>query len=222
MKLFPALFLACVAASCLPIREGEALCLQERSSEPFVVGDAATLRVGRVDADDFFCADENSRPYRWHSSDAGVASVDGKGRLRARKPGKVWVSVAQDTLRDSVQFLVLPPVARIRIEPRGGRIRVGESAVFRIVATDAAGNPVPDAEVEWFSGGLESSFYGPGERGPWSFARRGATRAVWACRPGRSSLQARTRYLEDRVPLEFLPAAKPGAAADTALENHSC
>jgi hypothetical protein len=46
-----------------------------------------------------------------------------------------------------------PPIAKVEVQPSGGEVPIGGKLKFTAKALDAAGNPVPNAQIGWFVGG---------------------------------------------------------------------
>src|SRR2546428_11334867 len=77
-----------------------------------------------------------------------------------------------------LQLPVTPPrfpVARLEISPAAAAVEVGQQVRLTARALDAAGQPVPHAQIEWFAAGYEggggstglvTGSYAGGGRGP--------------------------------------------------------
>jgi hypothetical protein len=48
-----------------------------------------------------------------------------------------------------------PQIAKVEVQPSGGEIQVGGKLKFTARALDAAGQPVPGAEISWFDGAMQ-------------------------------------------------------------------
>ncbi len=86
----------------------------------------------------------------WTSSDASIASVDRFGNVIALKPGTVTITASAENVKATQAYtLTASPVASIELGIKESSINTGD--VVRLVATakNAAGQPVPDAVINW-------------------------------------------------------------------------
>src|SRR2546428_6508427 len=74
------------------------------------------------------------------------------------------------------------PVARLEISPPAAAVEGGQQGRLTARALDAAGEPVPHAQIEWFAAGLEGDV-GPTGPVPGRYPG-GARRAALASVPG--------------------------------------
>src|SRR2546430_13976566 len=77
-----------------------------------------------------------------------------------------------------LQLPVTPPrfpVARLEISPAAAAVEVGQQGRLTARALDAAGQPVPHAQIEWFAAGYGG---GVGSTGPGTGSHPGGARAA--------------------------------------------
>jgi len=93
----------------------------------------------------------------WSSSDSAVARVDpASGRVRAVRPGRVYVVAANGQRRDSAVIAVhqpgvrLPAAATVTVAPPNP-LRMGDSVMLDAVVLDSKGDTLPGANVTWAS-----------------------------------------------------------------------
>ena len=87
----------------------------------------------------------------WSSLDAGVATVDGVGRVTARAVGTARVVATAGTLVDTAAVTVRQLVAAVAVSPSSPTVQAGGTQQMTASASDANGNPVPGAAFAWTS-----------------------------------------------------------------------
>ena len=86
----------------------------------------------------------------WKSSNAGVATVDRFGNVRAVAPGSVTITAAAEGQTATVTHTVVAsPVMSIAIGIPDTTIRTGDVVQLTGTARRADGRPVPDAPITW-------------------------------------------------------------------------
>ncbi len=86
----------------------------------------------------------------WKSSNAGVATVDRFGNVRAVAPGSVTITAAAEGQTATVTHTVVAnPVASIVIGIPDTTIRTGDVVQLTGTARRADGRPVPEAPITW-------------------------------------------------------------------------
>ena len=98
-------------------------------------------------------ADGSDRPYPdvvWRSSDAGVATVDAFGNVRATRTGVVTLTAIVGGASGSVTHRVeASPVASLSLSGGEPQVRTGDVQSFQLVMRDRDGSPVVDVPVTW-------------------------------------------------------------------------
>ncbi len=87
----------------------------------------------------------------WSSLDAGVATVDGAGRVTARATGTARIVATAGTLVDTAAVTVRQLVAAVAVSPSSPVVEAGGTQQMTASASDANGNPVPGAAFAWAS-----------------------------------------------------------------------
>ncbi|HEV2735969.1 MAG TPA: Ig-like domain-containing protein, partial [Longimicrobiaceae bacterium] len=87
----------------------------------------------------------------WSSLDAGVATVDGAGRVTARAAGAARVVVTAGTLADTATVTVRQVVAAVTVSPSAPGVQAGQSQQLTAAAKDAGGYDVPGVSFAWTS-----------------------------------------------------------------------
>ncbi|MEQ9400003.1 MAG: Ig-like domain-containing protein [Longimicrobiales bacterium] len=105
-------------------------------------------------------------PVTWRTSDAAVASVDGRGNVTATAPGRVTLSATVDGVEGTAPLTVgALPATRLEIRGGSSRARQGDVVAFDAVLTGPAG-AVSDAAVEWSVAFVpDDSIHAPGASG---------------------------------------------------------
>jgi uncharacterized protein YjdB len=94
----------------------------------------------------------SGRAVSWTSSDAGVATVDASGAVRAVAPGTAVVTAASEGLSASATVAVTPvPVASVDVAPAAVTLAAGAGERFTATPRDADGNPLSGRAVVWAS-----------------------------------------------------------------------
>ena len=101
---------------------------------------------------------KSSSPLSWDSSDNSIATVDDKGRIKALRPGRVWIyaianwdaAESGDMVYDMVGFNVYTPVKSLKLDKKKLELgtdeknRYGKIAVIEIKPEDAS-----DSSITW-------------------------------------------------------------------------
>ncbi len=87
----------------------------------------------------------------WSSLDAGVAAVDGAGRVTARATGTARIVATSGTLADTAVVTVRQLVAAVTVSPSAPGVQAGQSQQLTAAAKDAGGYDVPGVAFAWTS-----------------------------------------------------------------------
>ncbi len=87
----------------------------------------------------------------WSSLDAGVATVDGAGRVTARAAGTARMVATAGALVDTAAVTVRQVVAALTVSPAAPGVQAGQSQQMIASAKDANGNDVPGVAFAWTS-----------------------------------------------------------------------
>jgi trimeric autotransporter adhesin len=88
----------------------------------------------------------------WSSSNAGVASVDGQGRVRGLVPGTAEIRATVSGRAGSSPVVVRAvPAARVTLEPERRNLAVGRMHSFTATVYDAAGRVLTGRTLTWSS-----------------------------------------------------------------------
>ncbi|MEW5931484.1 MAG: Ig-like domain-containing protein, partial [Gemmatimonadota bacterium] len=87
----------------------------------------------------------------WSSLDAGVATVDGAGRVTARAVGTARIVATAGALADTAAITVRQVVASVAVSPSAPTVQAGQSQQLTAAARDANGNDVPGVAFAWTS-----------------------------------------------------------------------
>ena len=94
----------------------------------------------------------SGRGVTWATSDAGVATVDGKGLVAGTGPGAVTITATSEGKSGSAAVTVsLAPVASVDVTPAEGTVPVGGALQLRAIPRDAVGNALAGRVVTWVS-----------------------------------------------------------------------
>lgn len=96
------------------------------------------------------------RSLSWTSGNEAIASVDDRGGVTGRVPGKVTITATVEGKIGTAEITVLAPppptVSRIVVEPGSATlVSLGDTRQFTATARDANGNVVPGVTVGWSS-----------------------------------------------------------------------
>ena len=142
------------------------------------VGDSARGRVVRERCTADTCSGiPLLDPLPWGTNPAGIVRVDERGRMIARRPGRLTLTVeVEDTVLDR-EIEVVPKVAALAWEPASVRIAVGDTAWLRAVARNANGEEIASVPLSGVIGGsgvLQNTGWVEG-RGTWVVGRAPGT-----------------------------------------------
>lgn len=133
-------------------------------------GDSTQLDVARSHChrDACFGNSESWRTgARWEVDRPEIASVSKLGRLVARRPGWVWVTMAKGDTVLRRHLEVMRPVASLTWEPRILHAFVGDTLWMRAIARDSAGREVRAIPGSGSRGcDVGSAFFGGGSLVP--------------------------------------------------------
>jgi uncharacterized protein YjdB len=87
----------------------------------------------------------------WSSLDAGVATVDGAGRVTAKATGTARVVATAGALADTAAVTVRQVVASVTVSPSAPGVQAGQSQQLTAAAKDAGGYDVPGVAFAWTS-----------------------------------------------------------------------
>ncbi|MBA4157112.1 MAG: Ig domain-containing protein, partial [Gemmatimonadetes bacterium] len=87
----------------------------------------------------------------WASLDEEVATVDGRGTVRAIAVGVALITVTAGGGADTATIHVRQAVSSVQVTPGSTTLKVGEAQSLTATVTDANGYTVPDAAVNWTS-----------------------------------------------------------------------
>ncbi|HEX8274364.1 MAG TPA: Ig-like domain-containing protein, partial [Longimicrobiaceae bacterium] len=87
----------------------------------------------------------------WSSLDAGIATVDGAGRVTARAVGTARIVATAGALADTAVVTVRQVVASIAVTPGAPTLQEGGVQQLAAAASDANGNAVPVGAFAWTS-----------------------------------------------------------------------
>lgn len=131
---------------------------------------SASVEVGESQQFDAraFAADGRERRgviFRWHSSDAAVASIDGSGLARGIKAGTTAVVARARGVESPPAALTIiqppPRVVRVEVSPAAASVNRGGSLQFTARAFDRDGRIVTDADFSWATGNAAVASVGP-------------------------------------------------------------
>ncbi len=83
----------------------------------------------------------------WHSTDPTVAAIDSNGTARGLQPGTATIVARAGWNKATWAITVVPPIARLVIQPRDTTIATRDTVWFKAVALDSAGNVIPKARI---------------------------------------------------------------------------
>ena len=86
-------------------------------------------------------------PLTFTSSQPAILAVDGRGIVRALRPGQANITVRSGNQQNIVEILAAPK--RIVVDPPVRDIFVGERIQFSATAYDANDNPIPNVAFTW-------------------------------------------------------------------------
>jgi uncharacterized protein (TIGR03437 family) len=162
--------------------------------------------------------------FRWQSTDATVATIDGGGLARAQGAGDTEITAAARGVRSTPATLdVLPPrpkIARVEVAPLAASVNRGGALQFSARAFAPDGHEVGDANFSWSSGNTSNATIDSG-----GLARGvgvGATTIVASTADGAGGAVAGRASLEVRVPVvfnEILADVSPDDPATRAVEG---
>ena len=86
----------------------------------------------------------------WSSQDSSVADVDAEGRLQAKAPGVVTVSVAIGSVTASTRVIVEEPgVSTVELHSPSSVLEVGQEVALSVEVREPDGEPVVDRTIDW-------------------------------------------------------------------------
>ena len=93
-----------------------------------------------------------SAVFTWTTSDPGVATVDGNGRVTAVANGVAQISASVGNAQTSATVIVMQTAETITVRPDSVTLRaIGETALLTATATDSGGSAISDPVVNWSS-----------------------------------------------------------------------
>ncbi len=114
----------------------------------FFVGDEVALASRVVDTQG---AELSGAVVQWASSAAGIAIVDGAGRVRGVSAGAVTITASAGGKSGTVALAVLPPVATVTVASASATIFVGATQQLTATLRDAGNNVLSGRAVTWSS-----------------------------------------------------------------------
>ena len=129
------------------------------ASPIFPVGDTVPIGIGRRQCHGDVCAEfgDPSKPDAVWTVDRPEVVTLIRGRLVARRPGRVCVTAASGDTVLHRNLEVIPPVARFEWEPGLTRARVGDTIRVRAVARDSLGRAIRVIPASSVEGGIGSA-----------------------------------------------------------------
>lgn len=113
------------------------------------VGQTLALSASAFDA---FNRATKANGVSWTSSDASVASVDGRGNVKAVARGSVTISATIDGKRASASVTVLPtPISKVTVALAATKLSPGQTTTATATLTDNAGQTATGRAVAWQS-----------------------------------------------------------------------
>lgn len=165
------------------------LCVRDAAEGPLPHNGSLQLHPGGLDFLDE-CDLPTRRAVRWRSAAPEIAIVDDSGRVRPKQVGRVRVwAYARDAADSAYRDLeIVPPVARLVLEPRDTVLRVGDTVTFRAYAVGPDGATVPGVRPYL----MDSQDGGPDAPGGMRFRRQptSAGLLLWAEAPASGRVRA--------------------------------
>lgn len=148
---------ALIVASAAGVADTALVAVEQRPAAVTITPNAFTIAVGSTTQLAATAADANGHAiektsFTWSSSNPGVASVDGSGRVRGVSVGTATITARAGNRTASATVTVSStPVGSVSVSPAEASVQAGSAVQLTAQVKDPAGNILKDRPVTWSS-----------------------------------------------------------------------